>query len=236
MSDKNRVVLAYSGGLDTSVAIPDLRTAPAEDVVAVAVDVGQGGEDLETIRQRALDCGAVEAYVVDARNEFADEYCMLALKANAMYEGVYPLVSAISRPLITKHLVNAAHQFGADTIAHGCTGKGNDQVRFEVLHPVHRPHAQGHQPDPRPVADPRRGDRLRQGAPAADRADREEPVLDRPERLGPRHRNRLPGGSVERPDQGLLRLHRRSGLPPGGGRGHHRIQAGRAGEESTAAT
>ena len=132
MSDKNRIVLAYSGGLDTSVAIPYLKDRTGKDVVAVSLDVGQGGESLEIIKERALACGAVEAYVVDARNEFADEYCMLALKANAMYEGVYPLVSAISRPLITKHLVRAAHQFGADTIAHGCTGKGNDQVRFEL--------------------------------------------------------------------------------------------------------
>ena len=132
MSDKNRIVLAYSGGLDTSVAIPYLKDRTGKDVVAVSLDVGQGGESLETIKERALACGAVESYIVDARNEFADEYCMLALKANAMYEGVYPLVSAISRPLITKHLVRAAHQFGADTIAHGCTGKGNDQVRFEV--------------------------------------------------------------------------------------------------------
>ena len=132
MADKNRIVLAYSGGLDTSVAIPYLKKRTGKDVVAVSLDVGQGGESLETVKERALACGAVEAYVVDARNEFADEYCMLALKANAMYEGVYPLVSAISRPLITKHLVRAAHQFGADTIAHGCTGKGNDQVRFEV--------------------------------------------------------------------------------------------------------
>jgi argininosuccinate synthase len=132
MSDKNRIVLAYSGGLDTSVAISYLKERTGKDIVAVSLDVGQGGESLETIKQRALDCGAVEAYVVDAREEFASEYCMLALKANAMYEGVYPLVSAISRPLITKHLVRAAHQFGADTISHGCTGKGNDQVRFEV--------------------------------------------------------------------------------------------------------
>ncbi|MDD6461527.1 MAG: argininosuccinate synthase [Bifidobacteriaceae bacterium] len=132
MADKNRIVLAYSGGLDTSVAIPYLKERTGKDVVAVSLDVGQGGESLETVKNRALACGAVEAYVVDARNEFANEYCMLALKANAMYEGVYPLVSAISRPLITKHLVRAAHQFGADTIAHGCTGKGNDQVRFEV--------------------------------------------------------------------------------------------------------
>lgn len=129
---ENRLVLAYSGGLDTSVAIPFLKDRTGKDVVAVSLDIGQGGESLETIRQRALACGAIESYIVDARNEFANEYCMKALKANAMYEGVYPLVSAISRPLITKHLVRAAHQFGADTIAHGCTGKGNDQVRFEV--------------------------------------------------------------------------------------------------------
>ena len=132
MSDQNRLVLAYSGGLDTSVAISYLKERTGKDVVAVSLDVGQGGESLETIKQRALACGAVEAYVVDARDEFANEYCMKALKANALYEGVYPLVSAISRPLISKHLVRAAHQFGADTISHGCTGKGNDQVRFEV--------------------------------------------------------------------------------------------------------
>ena len=132
MTEKNRLVLAYSGGLDTSVAIPYLKDRTGKDVVAVSLDVGQGGEALETIKRRALACGAVESCVVDARVEFADEYCMLALKANAMYQGVYPLVSAISRPLISKHLVRAAHQFGADTISHGCTGKGNDQVRFEV--------------------------------------------------------------------------------------------------------
>lgn len=132
MEQTKRIVLAYSGGLDTSVAIPYLKEQTGKDVVAVSLDVGQGGETLETIRKRALACGAVESYVVDARNEFASEYCMLALQANAMYEDVYPLVSAISRPLITKHLVEAAHKFNADTIAHGCTGKGNDQVRFEV--------------------------------------------------------------------------------------------------------
>ena len=132
MADNKRIVLAYSGGLDTSVAISYLKERTGKDVVAVSLDVGQGGESLETIKQRALACGAVESYVVDARDEFANEYCMKALKANAMYEGVYPLVSAISRPLISKHLVRAAHQFGADTISHGCTGKGNDQVRFEL--------------------------------------------------------------------------------------------------------
>jgi len=128
----DRVVLAYSGGLDTSVAIGWIGEATGAEVIAVAVDVGQGGEDLETIRQRALDCGAVEAYVADARDEFAEEYCMPALKANGMYMDAYPLVSAVSRPVIVKHLVKAAKQFGATTVAHGCTGKGNDQVRFEV--------------------------------------------------------------------------------------------------------
>ena len=129
---KDRVVLAYSGGLDTSVAIGWIGEATGREVVAVAVDVGQGGEDLEVVRQRALDCGAVEAYVADARDEFANDYCMPALKANALYEGTYPLVSALSRPVIARHLVKAAREFGAHTVAHGCTGKGNDQVRFEV--------------------------------------------------------------------------------------------------------
>jgi argininosuccinate synthase len=127
-----RVVLAYSGGLDTSVAIGWLAAETGAEVVAVAADVGQGGEDLEVIRQRALDCGAVEAVVVDARAEFADDYCLPALKANALYMDRYPLVSALSRPVIVRHLVDAARYHGASTVSHGCTGKGNDQVRFEV--------------------------------------------------------------------------------------------------------
>ena len=127
-----RVVLAYSGGLDTSVAIGWIGEQTGAEVVAVAVDVGQGGEDLEVIRQRAIACGAVEAYVADARDEFADEYCLPALQANALYMDRYPLVSALSRPVIVKHLVRAARQHGASVVAHGCTGKGNDQVRFEV--------------------------------------------------------------------------------------------------------
>ncbi|MFE7563986.1 argininosuccinate synthase [Kitasatospora sp. NPDC057500] len=127
-----RVVLAYSGGLDTSVCIGWIAEETGAEVIAVAVDVGQGGEDLDVIRQRALDCGAVEAEVADARDEFADEYCLPALKANALYQGEYPLVSALSRPVIVKHLVAAAQKHGATTVAHGCTGKGNDQVRFEV--------------------------------------------------------------------------------------------------------
>ena len=128
----NRIVLAYSGGLDTSVAIGWIAEATGAEVVAVAVDVGQDGEDLQVIRQRALDCGAVEAYVADAREEFADDYCLPALQAGAMYMDAYPLVSALSRPVIVKHLVAAAREFGATTVSHGCTGKGNDQVRFEA--------------------------------------------------------------------------------------------------------
>src|SRR3954468_4656645 len=128
----DRIVLAYSGGLDTSVAIGWLAEETGAEVVALAVDVGQGGEDLEGIRQRALPCGAVEAAVADVRDEFADEYCLPALRANALYMDTYPLVSALSRPVIVKHLVKAAREHGADAVAHGCTGKGNDQVRFEV--------------------------------------------------------------------------------------------------------
>lgn len=127
-----RVVLAYSGGLDTSVAISWIGHETGADVVAVSIDLGQGGEDMESVRQRALGCGAVEAVVVDARDEFANDFCLPAIKANAMYQNQYPLVSALSRPLIVKHLAAAAKEFGADAIAHGCTGKGNDQVRFEV--------------------------------------------------------------------------------------------------------
>ncbi|MGW0815120.1 argininosuccinate synthase [Streptomyces viridiviolaceus] len=127
-----RVVLAYSGGLDTSVAIGWIAEETGAEVVAVAVDVGQGGEDLGVIRKRALDCGAVEAEVADAKDEFAEEYCLPAIKANALYMDRYPLVSALSRPAIVKHLVAAARKHGATTVAHGCTGKGNDQVRFEA--------------------------------------------------------------------------------------------------------
>jgi argininosuccinate synthase len=127
------VVLAYSGGLDTSVAVRWISEEWGAEVIALAVDVGQSADDdWDTIRARATAAGAVEAIVVDARAEFADEYCLPALKANARYEGKYPLVSALSRPVIVKHLVAAAREHGADAVAHGCTGKGNDQVRFEV--------------------------------------------------------------------------------------------------------
>ena len=127
-----RIVLAYSGGLDTSVAIGWIAERTGADVIALAIDVGQGGEDLETIRQRALACGAAESVVADARAEFATHFCMPALRANALYMDRYPLVSALSRPLIVAHLATVARDYGASMVAHGCTGKGNDQVRFEV--------------------------------------------------------------------------------------------------------
>jgi argininosuccinate synthase len=127
----DRVVLAYSGGLDTSVAIRWLGEHTGAQVVALAVDVGQG-DDPGALRDRALAAGAEDALVVDAREEFARDFCLPALKANALYEGRYPLVSALSRPLIARHLVRVARERGASAVAHGCTGKGNDQVRFEV--------------------------------------------------------------------------------------------------------
>ena len=128
-----RVVLAYSGGLDTSVAVKWIQDEWDAEVVALAVDVGQQADDpWDVITNRALAAGAVEARVVDARAEFADDFLVPAIHANALYEGKYPLVSALSRPVIAKHLVIAAREFDADAVAHGCTGKGNDQVRFEV--------------------------------------------------------------------------------------------------------
>ncbi len=129
---KDRIVLAYSGGLDTSVAIGWIAKETGAEVIAVAADVGQGGEDMDVIRERALTCGAAESVVLDLKDEFADDFCLPAMQANALYMDQYPLVSALSRPVIVKHLVWAAREYGAKTVAHGCTGKGNDQVRFEV--------------------------------------------------------------------------------------------------------
>ncbi len=131
-----RVVLAYSGGLDTSIAVRWLIENRDAEVIAVVVDVGQEADATsdgwEVIRQRALSAGAADAIVVDARQEMAEDFCFPAVRANARYEGQYPLVSALSRPVIVRHLVRVARERGADAVAHGCTGKGNDQVRFEV--------------------------------------------------------------------------------------------------------
>ncbi|ADL06947.1 argininosuccinate synthase [Thermosediminibacter oceani] len=126
-----KVVLAYSGGLDTSVAIKWLKENYNCDVVALCADLGEG-KDLEFIKNKAERVGAIKCYVVDAKEEFIKNYAFFALKANALYEGVYPLSAALSRPLISKLLVDVARREGAFAVAHGCTGKGNDQVRFDV--------------------------------------------------------------------------------------------------------
>ena len=126
-----KVVLAYSGGLDTSVLVRWMTEEMGVEVVALAAALGQGG-DWDAIRSRALGAGAVDVEVADVREEFGRDFVATAVRANALYEGKYPLISALSRPIIVKHLVEAARRHGADAIAHGCTGKGNDQVRFEV--------------------------------------------------------------------------------------------------------
>ncbi|WP_164669424.1 argininosuccinate synthase [Virgibacillus doumboii] len=130
MSD-GKIVLAYSGGLDTSVSIKWLQEKYNYDVIALAIDLGEK-KDLETVRQKALDVGALKSIVIDGKEMLANDYLMPALQANALYEGKYPLSSALSRPLIAKLLVDVAEEEGAIAVAHGCTGKGNDQVRFEV--------------------------------------------------------------------------------------------------------
>src|ERR1700684_4019073 len=128
---RDRVVLAYSGGLDTSVMVPWIGEKYNLDVVTFTVDLGQG-EDIQAIKQKALKTGAVDAIAIDARNLFVDHFVFPALMAGAMYEWKYPLATALGRPLIAKLMVDAAREQGAKAVAHGCTGKGNDQVRFDV--------------------------------------------------------------------------------------------------------
>ncbi|PLS05847.1 argininosuccinate synthase [Neobacillus cucumis] len=128
---KEKIVLAYSGGLDTSVSVKWIQEKYGYDVIALGLDVGEG-KDLEAIKNKALKVGASKAYMIDAKELLAKEYILPALKANCLYEGKYPLSSALSRPLISKLLVEVAEKEGATAVAHGCTGKGNDQVRFEV--------------------------------------------------------------------------------------------------------
>ena len=132
MAEKEKVVLAYSGGLDTSCCLKWLQVEKNLDVIAICGNVGQDEADLEYIKNKALECGAIASEAMDMREEYASEYLTKALAANGLYENTYPLLSALSRPLLSKHMVEAAHKYGAKYIAHGCTGKGNDQVRFEL--------------------------------------------------------------------------------------------------------
>ena len=129
---KEKVVLAYSGGLDTSVCVKWLQDEKNLDVVCVCGNVGQEETGLDAKKQKALDLGVLDCQVLDLRDEFSDEFLTKAIAANSMYENKYPLLSALSRPLLAKKLVEVAHEFGATYVAHGCTGKGNDQVRFEA--------------------------------------------------------------------------------------------------------
>ncbi|HKS59520.1 MAG TPA: argininosuccinate synthase, partial [Thermoplasmata archaeon] len=131
MKQKRRVVLAYSGGLDTSVAIPWLKEHYQAEVTTLTVDVGQEGE-LGDALERARTNGAAETLFVDGKERFAEEFLMPALAANCLYQGTYPLSTSLARPLVVAYLVDAARRVGADAVAHGCTGKGNDQVRFDV--------------------------------------------------------------------------------------------------------
>ncbi|MTI94990.1 MAG: argininosuccinate synthase [Firmicutes bacterium] len=131
MTKKHKVILAYSGGLDTSVCIKWLQQKYGCDVVALGLEVGEN-KDLEQVKQKALAVGAIKAIAIDAKQTLAREYIAPALMANALYEGKYPLSSALSRPLISRYLVETARKEGATAVAHGCTGKGNDQVRFEI--------------------------------------------------------------------------------------------------------
>jgi argininosuccinate synthase len=132
MGRAKKVVLAYSGGVDTSVCIPYLKHEwGVEEVITLAADLGQGDE-LDPVREKALKSGATVSLVADATETFVKEYAFPAIQANALYENQYPLSTALARPLIAKLLVDAAAEYGADAVAHGCTGKGNDQVRFDV--------------------------------------------------------------------------------------------------------
>src|SRR6476619_1517554 len=136
---RDRVILAYSGGLDTSVMVPWIGEKYNLDVVTFTCDLGQG-EDIQKIKDKALKTGAVDAVAIDARNLFVDLFVWPALMAGALYEGKYPLATALGRPLIAKLMVDVAKDKGARAVAHGCTGKGNDQVRFDVTFQTLAPH------------------------------------------------------------------------------------------------
>ena len=222
-----KAVLAYSGGLDTSVTIRWLAERGFE-VHAVAVDVGQH-EDFTQIVDRGRRAGATSVRVADAVDRFAVEYLAPAIKANGMYEGKYPMVSGLARPCIAEEVIGVAREVGASTVAHGCTGKGNDQVRFEVSFAVLAPDLDVLAPirdDDDPAGE---GDRARRGVghPGHERRDG---LLDRREPVGP-HRRMWPArGPVGRAARGRVRANGGAGRPSGracGGRRH--VRSRRAG-------
>ena len=228
---KDTIVLAYSGGLDTSVALRWLADEYSADVIALLVDVGQP-IDVEHVTERAHKAGAAEVVVVDAKQEFSEQYVLPILQAGALYEGRYPLVSALSRPLIAKHLVAVAREHGATAVAHGCTGKGNDQVRFETA-------VAALAPDLAVLAPVRdwgmtREQEIAYAARARHRGAGQvrRRVLDRPEPVGPVDRGRpargslggAAGGGVRPDDRG------REGAGRAAGR-RDRVPARRAGRD-----
>ena len=204
--DKERCVLAYSGGLDTSALVPYMKEKYGYEIICALVDVGRM-KDLESLRLRALTAGAVDSVVIDAKEEFVTDFAFPALKANALYEGKYPLHSALSRPLISKKMVEVAHECGAKFVAHGCTAKGNDQVRIDVSIRCLDPDHHGARPRPGVEHDPAATPGLpgRAGHRAA--ADQEEPVLHRREPVGPGHRVRRARGPLGRRSGRRLPVH-----------------------------
>ena len=188
------MLLLYSGGLDTSVMLKWIQDEYEAEVVALTVNLGQPGEDYDVVKGKALQLGALDCHVVDAREEFAREYVLPAIKANADYGDGYPLFTALGRPLIAKLAVEYARKTGCDTIAHGCTGKGNDQVRIEGTVATLAPELKVIAPVRSWADGPRRGDRLR--AQARDPGQGRHgvgAVLDRRQPVGP-----LVGGQVDR--------------------------------------
>ena len=197
----DRIVLAYSGGLDTTVAVPWLKEKYGADIVTLTIDLGM--VDLETTRQRALSIGAVEAVIVDGRQTLVDEFLYPSLQAGTVYEEQYPLATALGRPLIARYLVEAAREHGAYAVAHGCTGKGNDQVRLEVGVMALDPSLQGNRAHTRLGHEPRRRDRVRSGPQPAHQHPR-QPLLDGREPVGPQRGGRRVGRPVAGAARGRL--------------------------------
>ena len=225
------VVLAYSGGLDTSVAVPWLRETRGVDVVTLTADVGAGASSDEVLA-RAIAGGAREALAVDARAAFVTDFVWPTLQAGARYQGVYPLATAIARPLIARLLVEVAHDVGARSVAHGCTGKGNDQVRFDVAVAALDPSLSGDRADAgRDGDESRRRGRLRSGPGHRDRCRTRIAVQHRPQPVGPVGRGRRPRGSLGRAATGGVRMDRRPcRRTAGAARGGRRVRVGHSGQ------
>ena len=218
-------VVAFSGGLDTSCIVSWLKEDwyGFDEVVAVLVDVGQEF-DLEASIERGRAAGADDVVLVDRKAAFAEEQCARAIKTNALYEGKYPLVSALSRPVIAQAVAEIAAEIGAEAVVHGCTGKGNDQLRFELSFKANDPglHVIAPLRDRIWTRDEEIEYAIANGIPG--RRDAGFAVLDRREPLRARDRGRRARGSLGRAAGGALRAHRRPGRRARAGRGHHQLR------------